>query len=120
MRKDLNMRRGKQISQGAHASLKAILDISITDNVGIKLGIPVDSPLENWINGRYTKVCVSVDSESELDEIYNRAKESGLICAMIVDAGLTEFNGVPTKTCCAIGPEWSENIDKITGHLKLL
>jgi PTH2 family peptidyl-tRNA hydrolase len=37
-----------------------------------------------------------------------------------VDAGLTEFNGVPTKTCIAIGPNWSDEIDEITGHLKLL
>ena len=120
MRKDLNMRRGKQIAQGAHASMKAILDWGINESEGLLIDLPPDSPLENWINGRFTKVCVSVDSESELDEIYNKAKEAGLICSMIVDAGLTEFNGVPTKTCCAIGPEWPEDIDKITGHLKLL
>jgi PTH2 family peptidyl-tRNA hydrolase len=119
MRKDLNMRKGKMVAQGAHASMKAILDWAIYDN-GIMIDLPSDSPIENWLNGRFTKVCVSVDSEVELDEIYNKAKESGFICAMIVDAGLTEFNGVPTKTCCAIGPEWPEDIDKITGHLKLL
>ena len=120
MRKDLNMRKGKMVAQGAHASMKAILDWGINESEGLLIDLPPDSPLENWINGRFTKVCVSVDSESELDEIYNKAKEAGLICSMIVDAGLTEFNGVPTKTCCAIGPEWPEDIDKITGHLKLL
>ena len=39
---------------------------------------------------------------------------------MIVDAGLTEFNGVPTKTCIAIGPANPDDIDEITKHLKLL
>lgn len=100
--------------------MKAILDWAIHESGGLLIDLPPDSPLENWINGRFTKVCVSVDSEAELDEIYNKAKEAGLICSMIVDAGLTEFNGVPTKTCCAIGPEWPEDINKITGHLKLL
>ncbi len=120
IRNDLNMRRGKQIVQGAHASMKAILDWAIHESGGLLIDLPQDSPLENWINGRFTKVCVSVDSEAELDEIYNKAKEAGLICSMIVDVGLTEFNGAPTKTCCAIGPEWPEDINKITGHLKLL
>ena len=39
---------------------------------------------------------------------------------LITDAGLTEFNGVPTKTCLALGPDYPENIDPITGNLKLL
>lgn len=63
---------------------------------------------------------MSVDSEAELDEIFQKAVDANLYVGMIVDAGLTEFNGVPTKTCLAIGPEWSEDIDKITSHLKLL
>jgi PTH2 family peptidyl-tRNA hydrolase len=125
MRKDLNMRRGKQIAQGAHASMKFILDRGAYYQS--ELGDPeqfhsdiAEPVIQNWINGRFTKICVSVDSEAELDEIHNKAKEAGLICSMIVDAGLTEFNGIPTKTCCAIGPAWPEDVDKITGHLKLL
>jgi len=39
---------------------------------------------------------------------------------VIVDSGLTEFHGVKTKTCLAIGPNKKEDIDKITGSLKLL
>lgn len=122
MRKDLNMRKGKMVAQGAHASMKAILDKMMfypRDNV-MCLNLEKDKALNDWIIGKFTKVCVSVDSEAELDEIYEKAKSSGLMCSMIVDAGLTEFNGVPTKTCCAIGPEWSDKIDEITGHLKLL
>ncbi len=33
---------------------------------------------------------------------------------------LTEFGGVPTLTACAVGPWWSDEVDRITGHLKLL
>ena len=76
--------------------------------------------MKDWIDGRFTKIVVSCDSEQELDELYKQAKEKGLPCSMIVDAGLTEFNGVPTKTCIAIGPANPDDIDEITKHLKLL
>ena len=42
-----------------------------------------------------------------------------MLVQLCVDAGRTEFHGVPTATCCAIGPDWPERIDPITGHLKL-
>jgi PTH2 family peptidyl-tRNA hydrolase len=41
-------------------------------------------------------------------------------CALVVDAGATEFHGVPTKTCCAVGPGWTDEVDAITGALPLL
>jgi hypothetical protein len=54
------------------------------------------------------------------EQIITKAIEAGLMVSMITDAGLTEFNGVHTKTCIAIGPDWSDEIDPITKHLKLL
>src|SRR5574343_435379 len=99
VRKDLNMRKGKMIAQGSHASMKAILDLMSKDDNSMNLSFDAGSAIKDWLEGRFTKICVSVNSESELDAIYNSAKERGLICSMIVDAGLTEFNGVPTKTC---------------------
>jgi peptidyl-tRNA hydrolase len=33
MRKDLNMRKGKMVAQGAHASLKAVIDSGYIDNI---------------------------------------------------------------------------------------
>jgi PTH2 family peptidyl-tRNA hydrolase len=41
-------------------------------------------------------------------------------CALIEDAGVTEFHGEITKTCCSIGPGDPQRIDEITGRLKLL
>ena len=127
------IRTGKLIAQGAHASMKVILDsmdiqgnfkyISSNGQKGEATGylkMEAGSALNDWITGRFTKVCVSVDSEEELLDVYAKAKDAGLICALITDAGLTEFNGVPTKTCCAIGPAWSDEIDAVTGNLKLL
>lgn len=126
MRKDLNMRKGKMVAQGAHASLKAILDlmihITIPDSPTSNrvLVTDKDSPLDCWLSGSFKKICVSVNSEEELMYIYNKAKEQNIICSLIEDSGVTEFHDVITKTCCAIGPDKSSKIDEITEHLKLL
>jgi PTH2 family peptidyl-tRNA hydrolase len=120
MRKDLGMRKGKMIAQGAHASLKVLLDAGAADSGRATFTIPLDPALSVWIGGRFTKVCVSVDSEAALDAVVERARAAGVPCALIVDAGTTEFRGVPTKTCCAVGPAWSDAVDAITGELPLL
>ena len=116
------MRKGKMVSQGAHASMKAILDLMIKLPTEDERTLYYDDApaLKDWIDGIFTKICVSVDSEAELLNIYESAKSAGLICSLIQDSGLTEFDGVPTYTCCAIGPNWSDEIDSITSHLKLL
>lgn len=119
VRKDLNMRKGKIAAQASHASLGAVLNYA-TYTGEESITIAVNSPLFDWLSGRFTKVCVSVDSEEELLAIYNLAVRNGVNVKLITDAGLTEFNGVPTKTCLALGPDYPENIDSITGHLKLL
>ncbi len=133
LRKDLNMRKGKMVAQGSHASMKVILDLMksemlitspsdyYADKVEVRtLSLPNESALKDWINGIFTKVCVSVDSEEELIGVYETAKSIGIPCSMIVDAGLTEFGGAPTKTAVAIGPDWEDKINEVTGHLKLL
>lgn len=120
MRKDLGMRKGKMIAQGAHASLKVLLDAGAPDPQGTSFTIPLDPALAAWLGGRFTKVCVSVDSEAALEAIVERARAAGLPCALIVDAGTTEFHGVPTRTCCAVGPAWADAVDAVTGALPLL
>jgi len=120
MRKDLGMRKGKMIAQGAHASLKVLLDTGVLDAAGARFTLPLDPALAAWLGGRFTKICVSVDSEAELDAVVERARAAGVPCALVVDAGHTEFHGVPTKTCCAVGPAWSDAVDAITGGLPLL
>jgi PTH2 family peptidyl-tRNA hydrolase len=118
MRKDLNMRKGKMIAQGAHASLKILVDRGRAHDGAFT--IELDEPTAAWLDGRFSKICVSVDSEAALDAIVARARERGVPCALIVDAGVTEFHGVPTKTCCAVGPAWTADVDAITGELPLL
>jgi len=120
MRKDLGMRKGKMIAQGAHASLKVLLDAGQPDPRGSVFAIALDPALSAWLGGRFTKICVAVDSEAALDDVVARARTAGVPCALVVDAGHTEFHGVATKTCCAVGPGWSDAVDAITGGLPLL
>jgi PTH2 family peptidyl-tRNA hydrolase len=119
MRKDLNMRKGKMIAQGAHASLKVLTDRrrAVDDQT---FTIEVTPAIKAWLTGRFTKVCVSVDSEAALDTVVAAARAAAVPVALIVDAGKTEFHGVPTKTCCAVGPAWADEVDAITGALPLL
>jgi peptidyl-tRNA hydrolase len=121
MRRDLGMRKGKLIAQGAHASLKVLLDHELAPlaEADTTLTLALDEATNEWLRARFTKVCVYVRSEAELDDVFARAVEADLPCAMIIDAGHTEFGGVPTKTCCAIGPAWTEDVDAITGALPL-
>jgi PTH2 family peptidyl-tRNA hydrolase len=123
MRKDLNMRKGKMVAQGAHASMAVLLNLGIpvTGNGPKYLHVSLNWPaLDEWLEGAFTKVCVSVDSEQELLEIVRKAGEAGLLHSLITDSGLTEFGGVPTNTCAAIGPAYPDQLEPITGHLKLL
>jgi PTH2 family peptidyl-tRNA hydrolase len=114
MRRDLGMRRGKEIAQGAHASM-----IWLSRRIR-EPGYAFTEAERVWLDGSFTKVCVRVDSEEELLGIIGAAGEAGVMAHLCVDAGRTEFHGVPTPTCCAVGPDFAERIDPITGHLKLL
>lgn len=128
IRKDLNMRKGKIAAQAAHASMKVFFDrIREWNGTWTNNGVIYDmiigdvtQEMHDWAKGIFTKVCVSVDSEAELLAVYEKAKAEKLPCSLIQDAGLTEFGGVPTYTCVAVGPAENEKVDPITGHLKLL
>ncbi|TWU49285.1 aminoacyl-tRNA hydrolase [Rubripirellula reticaptiva] len=118
MRHDLKMRRGKQIAQGAHASM-SFLCRRLQENESISVE-DFSKIQRTWLTGSFAKVCCRVNSEEELFEIHDKAQEAGLEVHLITDSGKTEFHGQPTNTCLAIGPDETEKIDKITGHLQLL
>lgn len=120
MRTDLNMRKGKMAAQAAHASLSAFLTFRQASAIRGLIPIHLDEAAEDWFENSYTKICVGTDSLEELTRIYNEAKEAKLPCSFIVDNGTTEFHGEKTPTCVGIGPAYSEDIDKITGKLRLL
>ena len=118
MRHDLKMRRGKQIAQGSHASM-AFLTRKLQKHEQLSLGD--FSPAEQtWLTASFAKICCRVNSEEELLEIRDKAIAAGLEVHLITDSGKTEFHGVPTNTCLAIGPDEAEKINEVTGHLELL
>jgi peptidyl-tRNA hydrolase, PTH2 family len=121
IRRDLKMRRGKEIAQGAHAATAWLRErVLLGMNAAGKVKRIDFTPAERtWLEHSNRKVTVKVSSEEELLDIYNQALEAGLVVHLITDGGLTEFAGVPTRTCLAIGPDYDHRIDPVTGRLEL-
>jgi len=110
VRTDLKMSIGKTSAQVAHAVLGAY-KLSLQNNI---------TKVNNWENfSGQAKIVLGVDNREQLFDIKKKADENGLITCLIHDAGRTQV-APNTPTCCAIGPDTVENIDKITGNLKLL
>jgi PTH2 family peptidyl-tRNA hydrolase len=112
-RRDLQMRKGKIAAQCAHASLAVFLRRGAIAQG--HLLVPLDAAMTQWIEKGSAKVCLSVQDEEALLAAHAAAQAAGLPCAIIRDAGKTEFKGVPTLTALAIGPAPVEAIDAITG-----
>ena len=119
MRKDLNLSKGRLVTQGAHASI-AFLTNKMKNNLSNPEALW-------WVNlsqaekegkyGTFYKICVGVDSEKELLDIGYNAIAMGILVRYIEET--TGFDK-PTITCLSIGPDYSSKIDPVTKHLKLL
>lgn len=118
IRHDLKMRRGKSVSQGAHASGEFMREQILAVLRGEPLTLSADEIA--WMTDGMAKITVRTDSFEQFEAIRDHALEIGLKVRQITDSGRTEFNGVPTITALAIGPDRSETIDKVTGGLTLL
>ena len=130
MRRDLKMCKGKIAAQAGHACIDAVLmalnregrlgDLEMTSGgMELKLTEKPASPLSDWFMHGCAKICVYVDSEDALLDIAQKAGERGIIASVITDAGMTEFHGIPTKTCLALEPLPAEVADELTGSLPL-
>jgi PTH2 family peptidyl-tRNA hydrolase len=115
MRNDLNMRKGKMVAQGAHAAIK---DLVLKFMSGATVD-SLDAAEKDWYGSNFKKVCVQADSEEQLLQIFDAATAKGLRVHLITDKGLTEFGGVPTNTCLAVGPHFDEDFVGITDLLRL-
>lgn len=121
IRRDLRMRRGKEIAQGAHASTAWLAErvLARLTPAGSVDRVQFSEAERAWLTSSFRKVTVKVGSEPELLAVYEKALEAGLAAHLITDRGLTEFGGVPTRTCLAIGPDYDDLIDPVTGDLEL-
>jgi PTH2 family peptidyl-tRNA hydrolase len=121
IRRDLKMRRGKEIAQGAHAST-AWLAVKLhfgTFGVPNLAGAGFSSAETAWFAGGTRKVTCQVPGEAEILALKAKADALGITAHVITDAGLTEFGGVPTVTAVGIGPDWDDLVDQVTGDLAL-
>jgi peptidyl-tRNA hydrolase, PTH2 family len=115
------MRRGKEIAQGAHAASAWLAERVIQRLApdGTADHVQLSTAEQAWLLTSWRKVTVKVGSEDELMAVYQQALDAGLVVRLITDGGLTEFGGVPTRTCLAIGPDYDDLIDPVTGDLEL-
>jgi peptidyl-tRNA hydrolase, PTH2 family len=131
MRTDTNppMRKGKMVAQGAHASIAFLTRRIERLAVGERYPQGYDGDpwafldltwaMREWMADSFAKVCCRCDSLDDLMAIKAKAEAAGLEVHLVTDSGRTEFSE-PTVTCLAIGPDYVDRIDPITGHLKLL
>ncbi len=109
VRNNLGMGKGKIASQCAHAAVQCYKTGLKTDHRKVKI----------WLASGQPKVVVKVDTEEELLSIAAFSTERGLINCLIKDAGKTQLEPC-TTTVLGIGPGKKQEIDLVTGHLKLL
>ncbi len=106
VRKDLKLSKGKLAAQVAHASLESYKQS------------PFESQLE-WEAWGSKKVVLKANDLREILEVQKGAKKAGLPYVLIKDAGKTEVKP-GTVTVLGIGPCQEDEVDKVTGHLKML
>ena len=109
VRTDLGMSKGKTAVQVAHGSVSA----------AEKTRVSHQEIWKSWFREGQKKVAVKVQSEEEILELKKLAAMNGLPFAVIRDAGMTELPP-GTTTVIGIGPAKADEIDKVTGELKLL
>jgi len=137
IRKDLNMRTGKAIAQGSHASMAFLTKNGRMDYDTESGGLGCDyteygfinkhhemeqhyKEINHWLEHSFRKIVCYVESEQELIDLHEAALAKGLMSHLVEDNGLTEFNGIKTKTAIAIGPAYSSQFEGLTNHLPLL
>jgi peptidyl-tRNA hydrolase, PTH2 family len=110
VRSDLKMGRGKTAAQVAHAALDAA-EVCRHRH---------PDWYEAWREQGQAKVVVKTEEgEQALGDLQRQARSLGLPVSLIQDKGLTQLEP-GTTTCLGIGPGHANEIDKVTGKLKLL
>lgn len=117
------LRTGKYVTQAGHAYQLAEWEARrIAAEVLRNVAVAYDSRAaawQEWHTSSIAKVCVYVKTEEELLSLWAKVQASGLPCALIQDAGLTEFGGEKTYTAIGIGPAYDSELKPLTGHLPL-
>jgi peptidyl-tRNA hydrolase len=102
----LKLPRGKLAAQVAHAAVGAFLEAG-------------EEVRRAWLNSGMTKIVLQVDNEAVLTKLYDLAKSRNIPAQLISDAGRTMIPA-GTVTCLGLGPAGDDEIDGLTGQLRLL
>jgi len=114
IRADLNMTAGKMAAQAGHAYLDTFQQCQEHDTARAE---------EYSQDGHGTKIALYAKNESQILQLYESAKLSGLPCALIIDSGhimLPHFDGNPIITALGIGPARRSEIHHLTKKLHLI
>lgn len=108
----LDMKRGKQCAQVAHAALALYLQVQGSSNQDDQQKMNV------WLASGSKKIVVRGDDLHQLQSLQARAIEKRLPCYLVADAGCTQI-APGSKTVLAIFGEEGQ-LNEITGSLRLL
>jgi PTH2 family peptidyl-tRNA hydrolase len=106
VRKDLDLPKGKLGAQVAHAAVECVLRSD-------------KKVVSGWRDEGMPKIVLKVLDLKELQKFNQLAKDSGIVTALITDAGRTTVDP-GTVTCLGLGPCEEKQLDKIIHELKLL
>ena len=107
IRRDLSLPKGKLAVQAAHAAASLVMKTK---------GTPL---FTEWIQLGQKKIAVYADDEAHLLAIKRAAEDRSIPAVLIKDAGRTVV-AAGTTTCIAIGPADADDLEPITGELKLV
>ena len=102
---ELKMSKGKTAAQVAHASLGAF-------------GCADKALRMEWIKRGQKKVVVK-SGELRLEELQKKSDNLNLANFLVSDAGLTELEP-GSITALGLGPDYEDEVDKVSGGLNLL
>lgn len=97
-------------AQCCHAAVGVVLDLIDNDERDI---------VDAWNDNGALKVTLKVNSEEEVHALAEQCEQNNLPHYVVVDAGHTQLPP-NTTTVLSIGPAPGLEIDKLTGHLKLM
>ncbi len=89
----------------------------VTTAEGIPHGL-LDPGLEEIGQLSMAKIVCAVPDLDALVKVEFEAKEAGLQCYRVVDSGYSH-NKFGDFTAIAIGPDWPEKLEPVTGKLKI-
>ncbi|XP_033328574.2 peptidyl-tRNA hydrolase 2, mitochondrial [Megalopta genalis] len=110
VRTDITMGKGKTAAQCAHAAVECYRQA--VDSGKCQL-------YESWLLQGQPKIVVRIRNEEELMALAQKARNVGLVTAIIKDAGKTQL--MPgTISTLGIGPGPKDTIDSLTSNLRIL